>query len=108
MPVKVKLRQIAHARAGDKGESNNIALFPFEARDYDLLRKKVTAAVVKAHFSGIVSGEVRRYEVPGILGFNFVLSAVRRDGVAAALELDVHGKALSCGLLELEIDLERD
>jgi hypothetical protein len=103
---KVKLHQIAHARAGDKGESNNICLFPYEESHYELIKEKITADLVKAHFRGIVSGEVVRYEIPSLYGFNFVLNGVRKGGVSAALDLDVHGKSLSFGLLELEIDMD--
>ena len=106
MSKTVKLRQIAHSRAGDKGEDNNISLFPFNEKDYELIRDKITAEVVKKHFEGIVSGDVVRYEVPSLHGFNFFLKGVRKDGVSGALELDIHGKALSCGLLELEIEVE--
>ena len=106
MKKKVKLYRIAHARAGDKGESNNVCLFPFEENHYDVIKKTVTAAVVKKHFKGVVSGDVIRYEVPSLHGFNFVLHGVRKGGVSAALDLDVHGKSLSFGLLELEIEMD--
>ena len=106
MKKKIKLRRLAHTRAGDKGESNNVCLFPYEEKHYDLIRKTVTAEVVKKHFEGVVSGEVIRYEVPSLHGFNFVLQGVRKGGVSAALDSDVHGKSLSFGLLELEIEMD--
>jgi len=106
MGKMVKLRRLAHARAGDKGENNNVSLFPYEEKDYALLRSKVTADVVKRHFQGIVSGDVVRYEVPSLGGFNFVLQGVRKGGVSAALDSDIHGKSLSFGLLELEIEID--
>ena len=106
MKKRVKLHQIAHARAGDKGESNNICLFPYEESHYELIRKQVTADLVKTHFEGIVGGGVVRYEIPSLHGFNFVLNGVRKGGVSAALDLDVHGKSLSFGLLELEIEMD--
>ncbi len=106
MKKRVKLHQIAHARAGDKGESNNICLFPYEEGHYELIRKQITADLVKTHFEGIVSGNVVRYEIPSLHGFNFVLNGVRKGGVSAALDLDVHGKSLSFGLLELEIEMD--
>ena len=106
MKKKVKLHKIAHARAGDKGENNNVCLFPYEEKHYDLLRNKVTEAVVKKHFNGVVSGDVIRYEIPSLQGFNFVLQGVRKGGVSAALDSDVHGKSLSFGLLDLEIEMD--
>lgn len=107
MTATVRLYEIAHARAGDKGEITNISLFPYDEKDYDLLSRYVTADVVRDHFDGIVRGEVVRYDVPLMHGFNFVLYGTRPGGVSAALEVDTHGKALSYGLLEIEIPDER-
>ena len=106
MKKKVKLHHIAHARAGDKGENNNICLFPYEETHYELIKKTVTAEVVKQYFQGIVAGDVIRYEVPSLNGFNFVLHGIRKGGVSAALDSDIHGKSLSFGLLELEIEMD--
>jgi hypothetical protein len=106
MKEKIKLHELAHARAGDKGENNNVSLFPYEEKHYDLLRKRVTPDVVKKHFEGVVSGDVIRYEIPSLKGFNFLLHGVRKGGVSAAIDSDVHGKSLSFGLLELEIEMD--
>jgi hypothetical protein len=100
----VRLHDIAHARAGDKGEITNICVFPYRDEDYPRLVSQVTADLVKAHFRGIVSGEVERFEIPSVCGLNFVLHGTRPGGVSAALELDAHGKGLSHGLLLMEIE----
>lgn len=101
-----RLHEIAHARAGDKGELTTISLFPYDPAHLDLLGRQVTADRVAEAFAGVVSGPVVRYEVPGVGGFNFTLQGTRSGGVAAALELDAHGKSLSFALLDLEIDLD--
>jgi hypothetical protein len=106
MMARTRLHALAHARTGDKGEVTNISVFPRDDRDYDLLREKLTAAAVKEHFGDLVAGDVVRYEVPSICGLNFVLHGTRPGGVAAALQLDTHGKALSYGLLSMEIDTD--
>ncbi len=103
MSRRVKLFELAHARAGDKGDITNICLFPYDDNDYSILREQVTALAVKEHFGNIVKGEVVRYDIPSLKGFNFVLYGTRSGGVSAALDLDSHGKSLSFGLLELEI-----
>jgi len=102
--MKIKLHEIAHARAGDKGEITNIAVFPYDEAHYPILKEILTAGAVKEHFAGLVSGEVVRFDLPALRGFNFVLHGTRKGGVSAALELDAHGKAFSSGLLEMEID----
>ena len=62
--MKRKLHELAHARAGDKGDTLTLALFAYRDEDYALLRNQVTAEAVKRHLGHIVQGEVRRFEVP--------------------------------------------
>ena len=99
----MKLREIAHSRTGDKGNISNISVIAYEARDYELLREQVTAARVKAHFTGIVQGEVVRYELPNLSALNFVMDQALGGGVTRSLALDGHGKSLSSALLDLDI-----
>lgn len=103
-----KLRDIAHSRTGDKGNISNISVIAFHARHYPLLCEQVTPARVKAHFDGIVFGEVVRYELPNIAALNFVLDQALGGGVTRSLALDAHGKSLSSALLDLEIELPPD
>jgi hypothetical protein len=44
---------------------------------------------------------VRRYEVPSLAGFNFVIDDVLEGGVNGSLNLDGHGKTNSFLLLSL-------
>jgi len=104
--MKIKLHQIAHARAGDKGEITNVAVFPYNEDHYPMLKEALTPQAVKEHFAGLVSGDVVRFDLPSLKGFNFVLRGTRKGGVSAALDLDAHGKAFSSGILEMEIDWE--
>jgi hypothetical protein len=97
------LREIAHARTGDKGDTSNISLIAFDAAHYPLLRRWVTAERVKVHFSEIVHGEVVRYELPKLGALNFVLDRALGGGVTRSLALDAHGKSLSSALLSMEI-----
>ena len=99
----MKLRELAHSRTGDKGNTSNISLVAYDAAHYEHLRLHVSEARVKAHFQGVVRGEVRRYELPKIAAFNFVLERALGGGVTRSLALDAHGKSLSSALLDLEI-----
>ena len=47
--MKIKLYDIAHSRAGDKGDSSTLSLIPYDEKDYPLLKEKVTAQAVKEH-----------------------------------------------------------
>ena len=97
------LREIAHSRTGDKGDTSNISLIAYDASDYPLLVRWVTATRVKAHFGGIVRGDVARYELPRIGALNFVLAHALSGGVTRSLALDAHGKSLSSALLSMTI-----
>jgi hypothetical protein len=99
----MKLWQIAHARGGDKGTVSNISLIAYRPEDYPRLVRHVTAARVRALFAGLITGEVRRYELPSIEALNFVLYGLVDGGVTRTLALDPHGKSLSSALLEMEI-----
>jgi hypothetical protein len=101
----VWLREIAHARGGDKGDTANLAVIAYDPRDYPLLLAQVTAARVKAHFGGLVRGQVERFELPGLAALNFVLHGALDGGVSRSPRVDQYGKALSSLLLSLEIEL---
>jgi hypothetical protein len=101
---KVQLRQICHARSGDKGDTGNIGLIVYDKGDYDLIVREVTADRVKEHFKGTVKGDVERYELRRLGGLNFVLHNALDGGATRSLSLDGYGKTLSSVLLSLEID----
>ena len=102
--MKRKLHELAHARAGDKGDTLTLALIAYRAEDYPLLRERVTPQAVKRHLAHIVQGEVRRYEVPNLHALQFVCERALDTGVTTSLAIDPHGKTLSYALLELEIE----
>jgi len=99
----MKLYEIAHSRAGDKGNTLTLALIPYNESDYEMLCEKITAAKVKDHLRGIVSGEIVRYELPNISSLLFVCQNALLGGVTTSLAMDTHGKTLSYALLEMEI-----
>ena len=101
------LRDIAHTRAGDKGNVSNISVIAYEPKDYPLLEKHLTTDRVKQHFADLVQGDVQRYALPAIGALNFVMHNALAGGVTRSLALDAHGKTLSSAILSLEIP-ERD
>ncbi len=102
--MKIKLYDIAHSRAGDKGNTLTLSLIAYREEDYALLLEKVTAAAVKSHLQKIVFGEVTRYELPNLAALQFVCQDALLGGVTTSLSLDTHGKTLSFALLGMEID----
>ena len=104
----MKLREIAHSRTGDKGNTSNISVIAYDERNYRLIERFVTAERVKAHFAEIVRGEVQRYELPQLGALNFVLRNALGGGVTRSLALDAHGKSLSSALLDLDLPDEEN
>ncbi|MFK3740838.1 AtuA-related protein [Massilia sp. TN1-12] len=104
----MKVRDIAHARAGDKGDVSNLSLIAYRIDDFALLERHVTAERVQAHFAGIVHGGVQRYSLPGLGALNFVMHGALGGGVTRSLALDAHGKSLSSALLDIDIDIDLD
>lgn len=101
---KIQLREVALARSGDKGNTVNVALFAPNKKWYDMFIREVTAEKVKEHFSGLVKGEVIRYEVPNILALNFVCTEALDGGGASSLRMDSLGKTFSSNLLRMYIE----
>jgi hypothetical protein len=99
----MKLREFAHSRTGDKGNTLNVSVICYDERDYAHLLMHVTEERVKAHLSDVVHGDVTRYTLPLISAMNFVLRDALGGGVTRSLALDAHGKSLSSALLDLEI-----
>ena len=100
-----KLYELAHCRAGDKGNTSILSVIAYRAEDFPLLVRKVTAEAVARHLQAIVRGEIRRYELPQLRALQFVCEDALAGGVTTSLALDAHGKSLSSALLEMEIDL---
>ncbi|ODP32903.1 hypothetical protein [Pandoraea sp. ISTKB] len=99
----MKLRELAHSRTGDKGNTLNVSLICFDALHYAHLHAEVTPERVKAFLSDVVRGDVVRYELPNLAAFNFVLGNALGGGVTRSLALDAHGKSISSALMDLEI-----
>jgi len=106
--IPVALHAVAHAHAGDKGNRCNISLIPYRRELYIHLLAQVTEDRVAAHFRHRGLSAVRRFELPRLAAFNFVLEDVLEGGVNRSLGLDGHGQALSFHLLGLEITLPRE
>jgi hypothetical protein len=99
----MKLRQIAHSRTGDKGDTANISVIASDPAHYPLIAKHITAERVRAFFAEIVAGDVVRYELPNIGALNFVMHKALGGGVTRTLAIDPHGKSLSSAILDMEI-----
>lgn len=100
----MQLRDIAHARAGDKGDTSQISVIAYDQDRFELLRIRVTVDALRRHFGAMIKGDIERYELPELGILNFVLHKALSTGVTRSLSLDPHGKCLSSLLLDLTID----
>jgi hypothetical protein len=101
---RILVRDIAHARAGDKGNISNVSVWVYDAADFDLLKRTVTPERIKREFPDLIRGEVTRYLVEHLHGINLVMRDALEGGVNASLNLDSHGKSWSYLILGLTLD----
>lgn len=106
--MKVKLKQLAHARSGDKGDTANVGLIALREEWYPILTREVTASRVKEHFRGTCKGEVERFELPNLGALNFLLHESLGGGGTLSLMTDAQGKTFSTALLRMEIEVADD
>jgi hypothetical protein len=99
----VALREVAHSRSGEKGNSSTVSVIAYEMSDYPLLLEQVTVEAVRKIYGPITKGEIKRYEVPLIGALNFVLDEVLEGGRSRTLAFEESGKALSSLMLSMPV-----
>ena len=99
----MKLHDIAIARSGDKGNRATLSVIAIDPKHYAVLEQVLTVAAVKAHYAGIVQGQVQRYLLPHLGAVHLVMDDALGGGVTRSLALDAHGKTLSSAILDLPI-----
>ena len=91
----VPLVKIAVGRSGDKGDSANVAFLARSEVFYALLKEQVTEAVIRDTLGHLIDegGKVQRYDVPGVLGVNFVISNCLGGGGLKSIRFDKQAKS---------------
>src|SRR5260221_5293764 len=97
-PTTVRLGDLAHARSGDKANGANMGVVALDAVGYAWLFEHLTAEVVADYFRPLGIGDVRRFELPNLRAFNFVIENALGGGASRSLRLDSQGKALGVAL----------
>jgi hypothetical protein len=106
MTRRVRVREIAHARAGDKGNHSNVAVYAYEQRHFEAIKAQLTAERLKAEFPRLLRGPIQRFALDHLCALNFVMDRALEGGVNESLNLDAHGKSWSFLLLGLEVEIE--
>ena len=99
----IRLGDLAHTRSGDKGNRSNIGVVANDSAAYEWLESCLTESVVAQFLQPLGIGRVRRYDLPLLRAFNFVIEHALAGGASRSLRLDTQGKALGVVLLELKL-----
>ena len=105
--VEVPLHSVAHGRAGDKGNRLNVSVMPYDSEAYAALGEQLTEARVLQAFAHRGATRVKRYDLPLLPAFNFVIEDVLEGGVNGSLNLDGHGKSNSFLLLAITVRVQK-
>ena len=106
--VELPLYQLAHGRAGDKGNTSNISVIAWNQACFDVLVAQATETKVAQWFGYRHPTRVTRYVLPKLLALNFVLEGILDGGVNDALNLDTHGKGLSVWMMDMPVEVPRE
>jgi len=102
----MKLRDLAHIRTGDKGDTCQISVITYSPEHYADLERHLTASRVGAFYAGLASRAVERHELPALGALIFTLEGALKGGVTRSPALDPHGKTLGALLLDLDLHAE--
>ncbi|EGG21285.1 hypothetical protein DFA_01166 [Cavenderia fasciculata] len=106
LPSRVLLYNIAHSRSGDKGDTANVSVIPYDTGDFYRLTKVITSDWVRTVFRNLTKqSDVTVYQLPGIKSFNIVINFALDGGVCVSRRIDRHGKTLSDLILNQWVDL---
>jgi hypothetical protein len=102
-PRQIRLGELAHTRSGDKGDRSNIGVVANDAALYAWLETHLSEEAVREFLRPMGIGKVKRYELPGLHAFNFVIDRALAGGASRSLRIDTQGKALGTILMELMV-----
>ena len=81
-------------------------MFAREPKYFDIIKREVTIEKVREHFGDMVKGDITRYEVDSLKGFNFVMKHALGGGATHSLRLDSLGKSMGSAFLRMKIHVE--
>lgn len=99
----VPLVKLAWGRSGDKGNHANIGIIARRPELLPYIRQALQADFVATLFKHYAPTDVRRYDLPGIQGLNFLLHDVLGGGGITSLRNDPQGKGYAQILLGVSV-----
>lgn len=104
----VPLIELAWGRSGDKGNHANIGIIARRPEYLPYIRAALQPGTIAEMFKHYAPTDVRRFDLPGIHGINFMLYDVLGGGGIASLRNDPQGKGYAQILLGLNILVPAD
>lgn len=101
--AEIYLKDIAHGRSGDKGDTSNVCVFARKPEYYEIIKREVTVEKVHEYFGDMIKGSITRYDVPSLNGFNFVMKHALGGGATLSLRLDSLGKSMGSAFMRMKI-----
>ena len=110
---EIYLNDIAHGRSGDKGDTSNVCVFARKPSYYAIIGREVRAPELmllpeklKTYFGDMVKGEITRYDIPTLGGYNFVMEHALGGGATMSLRLDSLGKSMGSAVMRMKIHVD--
>ena len=100
---RTRVIDLARARSGDKADWLNVGVIADDDAAYHRLEAQLTADVVADRLDGLVEGNVRRYALPNVHGFNFVATEALDGGGQVSIRYDTQGKTYAAIVLGIEL-----
>jgi hypothetical protein len=106
--IQVPLIALAWGRSGDKGNHANIGIVARQAEYLPYIKRALQPERVAKLFDHYAPTEVKRFDLPGIQGLNYMLYDVLGGGGIASLRNDPQGKGYAQILLGMDIAVPSD
>jgi hypothetical protein len=106
MVQQIKLRQLAWARSGDKGNHANVGIVAKSEAAFHILSRALTPELVHRALADLGISKVERFELPRLFGFNFLLYDALAGGASQSLRIDTQGKLIGTIVLDLELAID--
>ena len=90
--MQMTLRNVAHVRSGDKGNTACISVIAFSPELYAVLHEQLSAEQFKSFYKGVITGTVTRYEARGWTRCNSLPTVRWAAGSRAACVSTIMGK----------------
>lgn len=101
--MSLRVYDLAHSRAGDKGDRINVSVIAYDDDGFRHLGTHLTCDRVMETFAPLAEGPCQRFELPQLRAFNFVIDRALDGGVTRSMRMDIHGKSLSSLMLTIAL-----